>query len=121
MCRNFAVNAGIGFSTPEEFFLGEEPVPFTRTFDPAAYIKVKTTGAREIGSAGVEDLPTVRSPLFTKTNKLDIVLCCGSPGAGKSTFYWTVLQPLGYERVNQDILKSVRSTTQSLSIHTHTC
>lgn len=35
------------------------------------------------------------------------VKLCGSPGAGKSTFYWKQLQPLGYERVNQDILKSV--------------
>lgn len=34
---------------------------------------------------------------------------CGSPGAGKSTFYWTHLEPLGYERINQDILKSVRA------------
>lgn len=32
---------------------------------------------------------------------------CGSPGAGKSTFYWTYLEPLGYTRVNQDILKTV--------------
>lgn len=31
---------------------------------------------------------------------------CGSPGAGKSTFYWENLQPLGYERINQDSLKS---------------
>ena len=31
---------------------------------------------------------------------------CGSPGAGKSTFYWENLRPLGYERINQDILKS---------------
>lgn len=45
--------------------------------------------------------------MFTKNNKLDIVMFCGSPGAGKSTFYWRHLQPLGYERVNQDILKSV--------------
>jgi len=31
---------------------------------------------------------------------------CGSPGAGKSTFFWRYLEPLGYQRVNQDILKS---------------
>ena len=31
---------------------------------------------------------------------------CGSPGAGKSTFYWENLKPLGYERINQDVLKS---------------
>ena len=43
-----------------------------------------------------------------KSNPLDIVLFCGSPGAGKSSFYWKHLQPLGYERVNQDILKTVR-------------
>jgi hypothetical protein len=44
---------------------------------------------------------------FSKTNPLDIVLFCGSPGAGKSSFYWRHLQPLGYGRVNQDILKTV--------------
>ena len=31
---------------------------------------------------------------------------CGSPASGKSTFYWTKLKPLGYERVNQDTLKT---------------
>ena len=49
-------------------------------------------------------------PVFEKTNAVDLVICCGSPGAGKSTFYWDHLQPLGYERVNQDILKSVSSS-----------
>lgn len=43
---------------------------------------------------------------YTKRNKQDIVLFCGSPGAGKSTFYWKNLKPLSYERINQDILKS---------------
>jgi len=42
-----------------------------------------------------------------KLNELDVVIFCGSPGAGKSTFYWTFLRPLGYERVNQDILRTV--------------
>lgn len=44
---------------------------------------------------------------ITKTDVLDIVLLVGSPGAGKSSFYWKHLQPLGYGRVNQDNLKTV--------------
>lgn len=46
-------------------------------------------------------------PVITKTDVLEIVLLVGSPGAGKSSFYWKHLQPLGYGRVNQDILKTV--------------
>lgn len=46
-------------------------------------------------------------PVITKPDVLDIVLLVGSPGAGKSSFYWRHLQPLGYGRVNQDILKTV--------------
>lgn len=42
-----------------------------------------------------------------RKNALDLVLLCGSPGSGKSSFYWKSLKPLGYERVNQDILKTV--------------
>jgi len=44
--------------------------------------------------------------LFTQKHDRELVLFCGSPGAGKSTWYWTYLEPLGYMRVNQDILKS---------------
>jgi bifunctional polynucleotide phosphatase/kinase len=44
---------------------------------------------------------------FTKRNPQELVIFCGSPGAGKSSFYWTTLKPLGYERVNQDLLKTV--------------
>ncbi len=53
---------------------------------------------------------------YAKINPLDIVLLCGSPGSGKSTFYWRHLKPLGYARVNQDLLKRVRWFTQ-----THVC
>lgn len=54
---------------------------------------------------------------FSKKEELEIVIFCGSPGAGKSTFYWKYLKPLGYERVNQDILKTVRETRGALPIH----
>jgi hypothetical protein len=56
---------------------------------------------------------------FSKTNDLDIILFCGSPGAGKSSLYWRHLEPLGYARVNQDILKTVGALTHSDSFRTH--
>lgn len=103
--RNFAYNVGIAFKTPEEFFLNEKPRPFLRDFDPANYVGAVV--ANPIGNS---------MTTFTKTNDVDIVLFCGSPGAGKSTFYWAQLKQLGYERVNQDILKTVCSCCSSLRI-----
>ncbi|CAG8952265.1 hypothetical protein HYFRA_00001005 [Hymenoscyphus fraxineus] len=89
--RDFAGNIGLKFQTPEEFFLGESPRPFARTFEPSEFV---ARSAAEVFAP------------FLKKNKQDIVMFCGSPGAGKSTFYWKNLEPIGYERVNQDILKT---------------
>ncbi|KAK1765385.1 polynucleotide kinase 3 phosphatase [Phialemonium atrogriseum] len=93
--RNLAHNVGIEFQTPEEFFLGEQPREFARDFD-----LVNFPFAGE-GEGEGEDVVK-----FEKKNDTEIVLFCGPPGAGKSTFYWEHLKPLGYERVNQDTLKS---------------
>ncbi|SMQ55745.1 unnamed protein product [Zymoseptoria tritici ST99CH_3D7] len=93
--RDFAANVGIPFQTPEEYFLGEAAKPFVRSFEPSGYVAQPLDSQTEV-------TPIV----FTKKNDLDIVLFCGSPGAGKSTFYWQNMKPLGYERVNQDILKT---------------
>ena len=101
--RNFAHNVGIAYQTPEEFFLGQKPRDFTRDFDLAKFPFMNT------------DL-TETAPLFEKKNGKDIVLFCGPPGAGKSTFYWRYLKPLGYERVNQYILKRCVALYQ---LHTH--
>lgn len=81
----------MNFNTPEEFFLGETPEPFVRVFEPKEYL---------------EPAPTTSQASFSKRNPQDIILFCGSPGSGKSSFYWQKLKPLGYERVNQDILKT---------------
>lgn len=94
--RKWALNIGLGFITPEEFFLGQAPRAMSHKFDPSKYtITIKTT------------VTTKTSVVFTKsTAKKEVVLFVGSPGAGKSTFYWRHLEPLGYERINQDILKT---------------
>lgn len=71
---------------------------------------MKITDLADLANTKIEDpIPSL------KTSALDIILFCGSPGAGKSTFYWRQLQPLGYGRVNQDILKSVSSNQTLVS------
>jgi len=97
--RDLATNIGIKFQTPEEFFLLEDTEPYQHAFEPAAFLRTQ------------EDINDATEPVvkttFKKRYPQELVIFCGSPGSGKSTFYWTVLQPQNYERVNQDILKSV--------------
>ena len=90
--RDFASNIGIPFHTPEEYFLREPTAPFQRSFDPQKY-------SRPASADGPK-------PLFQARHDLDLVILVGSPGSGKSTFFEKHLAPLGYHRVNQDILKS---------------
>jgi bifunctional polynucleotide phosphatase/kinase len=89
--RNLAHNINIKYQTPEEFFLGEKPRDFARDFDVGNFPYTEEEEDGEMWS--------------TKPNDQDIVLFVGFPGAGKSTFYWKYLEPLGYERINQDTLK----------------
>lgn len=96
--RDMAANVGIKFHTPEEYFLEEQVIPFSRPFDPSNYLLREV----EAVSASTDVTPMV----IEKKNHLDIVIMCGSPGCGKSTFFWRSLKPLGYERVNQDLLKT---------------
>ncbi|KAE8144904.1 polynucleotide kinase 3'-phosphatase [Aspergillus avenaceus] len=98
--RGFAVNAGLPFKTPEEFFLNAAPEPLVESFDPSLYLQDSTD-----------------VPCFSRESALELVIFCGSPGAGKSTFYWDYLEPLGYERVNQDILKTRQKCIQVAKDH----
>lgn len=100
--RNFAHNVGIKYETPEEFFLDEKPREFRRDFELSSY------PAPEVESSDL---------IFEKNNNQEVVLFCGPPGAGKSTFYWTYLKPLGYERINQDTLKSKDKCFKTAKAH----
>ncbi|GKZ20638.1 hypothetical protein AbraIFM66951_005366 [Aspergillus brasiliensis] len=92
--RGFALNIKVPFKTPEEFFLDADPEPLVEPFDPTIYLQSEPT----------DDV----APPFSRQSPLELVIFCGSPGAGKSSFYWDYLEPLKYERVNQDLLKTVR-------------
>lgn len=89
--RNLAANVGVRFETPEEHFLGEAARDFARGFNledhPFATSETDTTS-------------------FTQGPTQELVVFCGPPGAGKSTFFRAHLEPLGFARVNQDTLKS---------------
>ncbi|KAM6996770.1 LOW QUALITY PROTEIN: bifunctional polynucleotide phosphatase/kinase [Passerculus sandwichensis] len=89
--RLFALNAGLRFLTPEEEFLGWAPAPFDLpAFDPRDLDKV----TQEVPEAElVSDRP-------------EVLLTVGFPGAGKSTFVKRYLVPAGYEYVNRDTLGS---------------
>lgn len=97
--RDMAANVGIQFHTPEEYFLEGAVMPFVRPFDPSNYL----LSEMEAVSASSTDVTPM---VIGKKNSLDIIIMCGSPGCGKSTFFWRSLKPLGYERVNQDLLKT---------------
>ena len=92
--RDLAMNIGITFHTPEEYFLNRPVEPFKRVFDPNEFL------------ASQPDIEAQRPVPFQRQKDIELVIFCGSPASGKSSFFWEVMQPQGYERVNQDILKT---------------
>lgn len=99
--KNFAANLGIGFYTPEEYFLSQSPKPSKPDlFNPASYISKSKEGE------------TKSEPRFAPLPKdqLEVVLFVGSPGSGKSTFYSKHIASnsleKSYTRINQDTLKT---------------
>lgn len=88
--RKFALNARVKFFTPEEYFRSAPPEEFVLDgFDPKAFVQPEKT-----------------DHLFERLAPQEIVLFVGPPAAGKSTYFHTFLEPLGYERINQDLLKT---------------
>lgn len=83
VCRDLAANIGITFQTPEEFFLKATTEPYDHVFEPSRY--VQSTDHEHTETEGSE--VAVSAP-FTKNSPQELVIFCGSPGAGKSTFYW---------------------------------
>lgn len=88
--RKFAINAGLVFHTPEEYFRNK-PVRLHELdgFDPRQFVNPEKTDY-----------------LFERLAPLELILFVGSPAAGKSSFFRRFMAPLEYVRINQDTLKT---------------
>ncbi|XP_077422175.1 bifunctional polynucleotide phosphatase/kinase isoform X2 [Vanacampus margaritifer] len=91
--RLFALNLGLQFHTPEEYFLGWKSAAYNLPqFDPR---KVDS-------SARLYDPPSAS----LTSSKTEVIVAVGFPASGKSTFFHTHIIPKGYVYVNRDTLGS---------------
>ncbi|KAI9438510.1 polynucleotide kinase 3 phosphatase-domain-containing protein [Lactarius indigo] len=91
--RKFALNVGVQFYTPEEYFLKIRPAPHTL---PGFHV----SSLRESPSSSLV------APVLPPDPHREIVVFVGPPCLGKSTFYRTHFASVGYVHVNQDTLGS---------------
>lgn len=103
--RLFALNIGVPFKTPEEFFQNQKATSLFKLpeFDP-----------RKLSSSG---------ELLSKGSKLasgskEVIILVGFPACGKSHFATKVLAPKGYAVINRDTLgkwqKCVKQAKEAL-------
>uniref|UniRef100_A0A671TJS6 Polynucleotide kinase 3'-phosphatase n=1 Tax=Sparus aurata TaxID=8175 RepID=A0A671TJS6_SPAAU len=91
--RLFALNIGLEFHTPEEYFLGWKRALFNLpNFDPR---KIDST-------AKLYDPPSAS----LTSGQTEVIVAVGFPASGKSTFFHTHVIPKGYVYVNRDTLGS---------------
>ncbi|CEH13609.1 Polynucleotide kinase 3' phosphatase [Ceraceosorus bombacis] len=90
--RKWALNAGLPFHTPEEWFLANKPESY------------ELSGWRPSQEhlAEVSD----NAPPFYDDGKLELVFFVGPPASGKTSYYRRHFAPRGYVHVNQDTLKT---------------
>ncbi|CAH1137528.1 unnamed protein product [Phyllotreta striolata] len=93
--RLFALNVGLKFFTPEEYFLKQSPVPFSMPeFDP-----------RKFSYSEIPDF-SYASP--------NVIIMVGGPGSGKSHFCKSFLLPKDYVHINRDTLGSWQKCVKAL-------
>jgi len=89
--RKFALNIGIQFMTPEEFFMENPPeMPYKlEGIDPKKFIKKAS-----------------KSTYDFVPRKREIIVMVGPAGSGKSEFVKKYILPKGYVHINQDTCKT---------------
>lgn len=93
--RTFALNAGLRFYTPEEYFFSTPPVSFKLKVD-----------LDKVPPRTAEIDYRIRSAVNRWCEKSVVIMLVGRPAAGKSQFVERYLTPLGFAHINQDTLKT---------------
>lgn len=93
----FALNLGIKFYTPKEFFLDiHDKKNMTITY--TNYVADAMGSDGEFENELYED--------FKPSKKQEMIIMCGYPGSGKSYYVKNYIEPKGYVRINRDTLKT---------------
>ncbi|GAA6052022.1 hypothetical protein JCM3770_002325 [Rhodotorula araucariae] len=101
--RKFALNCGLPFFTPEEFFLGQ---PASSAFTLSGWdARSYDHGSPLYSPCSPPLLPRRRSE-FDDDPQSEVVIFVGFPGVGKTSFFRQHFAPKGYVHVNQDTLKT---------------
>ena len=92
--HKFALNIGIRFLTPEQFYhQNEEPFTFKLTgFNPELFVE------------SMKAAPI--SKYIFKPRSKELIIMVGQPGAGKTAFVHKYILPEGYVHINRDTCKT---------------
>ncbi|KAJ7103101.1 polynucleotide kinase 3 phosphatase-domain-containing protein [Mycena belliarum] len=93
--RKWALNVGIPFHTPEEYFLGQAINP-----------NFKLSGFDVCSLPSLPLFTPSSSPLLLDPPAQELVLLVGYPCLGKTSFFRRYFEPAGYLHINQDTLKT---------------
>ncbi|OQR67767.1 bifunctional polynucleotide phosphatase/kinase-like, partial [Tropilaelaps mercedesae] len=111
--RLFALNFGIRFYTPEEFFLKRSKAKFEMPeFDPKSIFDNRVYGVvvEPAAHRGTE-LTTIERLI---SDRVELIVLVGYPASGKTTLAREMIEARDYMHVNQDKLGSLESCLKAV-------